>query len=412
MSIPEINLPASKSIAARALILEKIFNDKISVENVPNCDDSNELKTALRELDIALKTDFKQDKIYNLGTGGTSVRFFLALLASLENARGVIDCSDAMRRRPISPLVDALRSAGADIKYIKDEGQLPVRVKGKILNGVNVKLQQGISSQFGSALMMASLIWDAPLNIDFSGEISAPYLEMTRKIIDEFENLGTESEKTKRKSEFYIERDWSATSFFYEYALLFPGRPVKLPCMTRPADSIQGDSYCVKLFDGIGVKSYFGPEGECVIEGVATEIEDIRRAKNPVKIDMRDVPDIVPPIAIGMAIAGIRFEISGISHLRHKESDRIEALCEELLKLGFVVNVFQAGNGNETMVYDGKKIESQCNMLSSHSDHRIAMALWVAREKVGNGYKLEGKDCVSKSFPDFFKEFAKLEKHR
>lgn len=395
----KVSLPLSKSIAARALILSYIYWGKVLLAALPDCDDTYELGNALRLLD----GNEGQFKRYDLGTGGTSLRFFLAFAASCPGFEGEIDCSDSLRRRPLAPLIDALRSAGAEIECIKEEGYTPVKVMGRRLSSLKDGVDGSMSSQFLSALMMASEMWKHPFVPDLEGVVSKPYVEMTRKMIVQFRTMA----ESDRETEIYnIEGDWSSASYFYELAVLVPGKEITLSPLTIPEASLQGDSFCARLFARLGVKTEF-------CEGVGTRIccdgdvlERLRKEGGGFEADLNSTPDLVPALAVGLCMADIRFELTGIGHLRHKESDRLAAICCELAKAGYVLKA-----GPDSLIWDGeKKPLSVCNDIitfDAHSDHRMVMALAMSAVKLGR-IGIAGAECVSKSFPGFFDQLESV----
>lgn len=217
---PVIEIPGSKSVAARRLIIDYIRGEAPEYVNMPRCDDTLELSAALRDLRLGLSGNR-----YDLGSGGTSMRFFTALVASIEGFDGIVDCSLQLRRRPLSPLVDALRAVGADIEYLEEEGCPPIYIKGGKLKGGEVAVDAGISSQFISALMLVSRLWALPLSLGLRGEIvSRPYVEMTKRLL----------EMSDDDSAPYIEGDWSAAAFFYAYCLLVPDKDVRIGLLRKP----------------------------------------------------------------------------------------------------------------------------------------------------------------------------------
>lgn len=394
-----IAVPGSKSIAARALILSFISPHYIRLSGLPDCDDTLELTLALQKV-----RQFKSEGLtYNLGSGGTSLRFFLALAASLEHFNGVIKCSDALRPRPLYPLVEALREAGADIQYLRKNGQAPIRVKGRRLHGLRNKFQSDISSQFASALMMASLLWENSFVSSIGSEtISAPYLEMTARMISQFEML--KSACPSKEDVFYkIEPDWSSASYFYELILADPSKKIVIEQLTPPSQSLQGDSECANIFRKLGINTDFREDGSAVLSADSEKIHNLTNLESPLALNLRDNPDLVPALAAGLCLAGIKFHISGISHLKYKESNRLETISQQLALAGF--EIFY---DRDSLGWNGQRIPVEDNIvLDSRNDHRIAMAMSMTAVKLGK-ITLRHSDCVSKSFNGFFNELEKL----
>lgn len=395
-----IDLPGSKSIAARALILNQIFDGKFELEGLPDCSDTLELKSALDRLNSS------SGDIYNLGEGATSLRFFVAYVASVKNFEGFIDCRGSLRKRPVGTLVDVLNTMGGCVRYSGKDRTFPLKVSGRHLGSFEGKCESNVSSQFVSALMMASLLWDKRYDPEIDKDaVSRPYIEMTRKIIGQFENFNHNTE-SEHPLVYHIEKDWSAASYFYEYVLLNPDSRLFIPGLKEPSKSLQGDSRCLKIFDEIGINSNFkeidGIEG-LEIKADNSILKKWKTESGIFKINLKDCPDLVPAIVVGLCASDIKFYIDGIAHLRHKESNRIDALAKELIKVGFRLNI-----GDDFLSWQGEKTDKTDNILfDSYGDHRMAMALAISSVKFGNVY-INNTTCVNKSFPNFFQEIKKL----
>lgn len=381
-----IGLPGSKSMAARLLILDYIRGEKEVREGLPECEDAQYLAAAMKEL---LKSCAGGQ--YYLGSGGAGLRFFVALAAALEGFDGEIDASPQLRRRPLAPLVDALREIGAEIKYLQNEGYPPLYIKGKKLRGGKIEINGGVSSQFISALLMASQLWERPADIEIKGEtVSAPYIELTRKMIE-------------RSGSVALEADWSAATFFYEVALLCPGRAIRLKGLVPPGESLQGDSGVIGIFDLLGVESRWDKNGDLIIKGESDIISKLKGLPEPFEFDMGAMPDAVPALAVAMAMAGIKFRFFNVAHLRHKESNRLEGLGAELEKIGIAAEVTA-----DSIAWTGSRLPvAENEVVESNDDHRIAMAFAPAAARLGY-VTIRDPQCVDKSFPDYFEQIAKL----
>ena len=375
-----VELPGSKSEAARALVCRfvrrRLGRGDVELRNLPECGDTLALRDALLQLECAapgVLTD------YYLGEGGTSLRFFLGMAASCEGMVSRIDCADALRRRPLSPLVDALRVLGADIRYTEEDGRAPLLVNGKtLLADSAVRVDGSVSSQFASSLLLASPLWRGAGEVLVDGCVSRPYVGMTREVMQRMESL------PEGGAVYEIEPDWSAASYFYEWNLLYPEVEAVLPAMRMGNDSLQGDSVCAEIFAAIGG---FNGAGSGLFER-----------------DMNATPDLVPALVVGCCVSGMPFRFTGVAHLRHKESDRLAALQTEMAKTAYRLHV-----GADSICWDGrlgKRLEDWI-LFDAHGDHRMAMALSVAAPRIGN-CEVMGMECVSKSFPGFEDELKKL----
>lgn len=390
-AVQPVCLPGSKSIAARAFVLSYVFGNHTRLTGLPDCDDTRELAAAMARLAEAGDSMVE----YNLGTGGTSLRFFLALAASLPGKDSVLDCSDALRRRPLDPLIRSLRQAGADIECLGAEGCAPMRVRGKRLSGHGVTVDSGISSQFASALLMASPLWSSPFLLpENQNSVSRPYIDMTLRMAGAF---------SRKPEEYRIEADWSAASYFYEYALLNPGREVIIDNMPPLKDSLQGDSVCADIFARVGVRTEIDGQGHGHICCDTEVISRMRQTGEVLRFGLGDSPDLVPALAVGLCCAGIRFSITDVAHLRHKESDRLSVLAEELGKAGYEIEC-----RHDRMSWNGirKEVLSDAE-FDSHGDHRMAMSFVTAVPSLGE-IRMRDADAVTKSFPDFYSQVSRL----
>ncbi|MDE6071531.1 MAG: hypothetical protein K2G53_03140 [Muribaculaceae bacterium] len=379
-------LPGSKSMAARLLILDYIRGERSVRGGLPECDDTQFLAKAMQDL-----CRRPSGGSFYLGSGAASLRFFVALVASLEGFEGEIEVSPQLARRPLAPLVDALRSVGAEINYLRNEGYPPLFIKGKKLRGGKVSVNGAVSSQFISAIMMASKLWMTPAEIEIAGkQVSTPYIELTRRMIE-------------ASGSCELEADWSAAAFFYEAALLTPGREIRIANLTPPEKSLQGDAGVAGLFHLLGVESDWQENGDVVIKGNKDIIEKMRRLPEPLELDLGSMPDAVPALAVGMAMAGIRYRFINIGHLRHKESNRLEVLKTELEKIGIAADTTQ-----DSLVWSGGRMPMAENeVIECSDDHRIAMAFAPAAARL-DYISIRDPECVDKSFPDYFDQLEKI----
>lgn len=395
-----VRLPGSKSMAARALVICYMLGADTRLLGMPDCNDTRELSAAFARLrawkqsdgaDIDAPVDF------NLGEGGTSLRFFLAVAASEPGLTARIDCAEALRRRPLAPLIDVLRRAGADIRCLGEDGRAPLLVKGTRLDGSGIELTPefraaaGVSSQFVSALMMASISWKCRLKSAEVDVVSKPYMEMTRRMIDLLET---------RPECYRIEPDWSAASYFYEFGMI-TGRRVRFEDDPDPKASLQGDAAIARIASAV----IDGRENCAPADDLSGELT---------ALDMKDTPDLVPALAAGFCFAGIPFRFEDVAHLRLKETDRIAAVEEEMAKAGFRIDDGVATDGRAYMEWRGEmqpgfsgSREGRTFRYDSHNDHRMAMSMAITAA-AGGDVVISGAEAVRKSFPSFFDEIGKL----
>lgn len=270
-----------------------------------------------------------------------------------------------------------------------------MHVKGRVLDGSGVVVSGAASSQFRSALMMVSQLWSVPFADDGDAHgVSLPYVSMTRRMVEIFR---------ERPARFDIEPDWSALSYFYEYALLRHDTDIVVENMPPVVGLFAGRFGVRGDIRAVGSRGRVGPDGSGVLRGNKEMIERLRDANEAVSLDMKDVPDLVPALTVGLCFAGIRFSMTGIGHLRHKESDRLAVLSEELEKAGYRLEA-----GDDSLSWEGARLPSgEDETHFAHCDHRIAMSLAVTavtRRQVS----IRGAEAVTKSFPTFFTQLAGL----
>jgi 3-phosphoshikimate 1-carboxyvinyltransferase len=385
----QINLPASKSISNRVLIIQALAQTPFKIENLSRADDTVIMAKALERNDI----------ITDVGPAGTAMRFLTAFYASRPGEK-VITGSDRMKQRPISILVDALRELGANITYLEKEGYPPLHIEGRRLKGGIVKVAGNVSSQFITALMLIAPTLPRPLKIEIQGDpLSRPYILMTKSLMEEcgaqvsFEKNSVIVQSGRYRSKSYtIEYDWSAASFWMSFAAL--SRNAKLLLKGLKEDSIQGDSATIEVFKNFGVISQFTEKGLLI------EREKIIETKS--EWNFRNHPDLVQPAAVTAAGLKIPFLLKGLDNLRLKESDRISALEKELAKAG----IKSMATSNSLMI-DRNELQSECEIFDAHSDHRMVMSI-AALSMCYPEIVIRDPMVVAKSYPSFWTELEKF----
>lgn len=388
----EIKLPLSKSISNRALIINALTPGATQLTNVADCDDTKAMRSALTS----------SDTIVNIGAAGTAMRFLTAFYAVAEGKTITINGSERMRKRPIAPLVDALRSLGADIGYGGNEGFPPLTIKGKKLSGGEVAIDSSVSSQYISALMMIAPTMENGLAITLSGStISQPYIRLTADIMSRYgveatiegNTINIPSATYSAPVDFEIEADWSAASYWFEIQALTCGWTALDGLWEQ---SPQGDSSIAETFRELGV--------ECSFETAPqrAQLEASPDLTPRFVANMESTPDVAQTFAVTCAMLGVPFRISGLRSLRIKETDRIAALAAELLKVGVVLDTEKTTDGDEIISWDGKRRPvGEIPEFDTYDDHRMAMAFAPVAVFIP-GIVINNAEVVSKSYPGFW----------
>ncbi|MCM1290709.1 MAG: 3-phosphoshikimate 1-carboxyvinyltransferase [Bacteroides sp.] len=394
-----VSLPGSKSMAARALVLNALATEASRLEGLPLCEDTSAMRHAL---DIVFTE--RQAKV-DIGAAGTAMRFMTALCAALPDVKVLLTGTDRMLHRPIAPIVDALRQIGGEIEYQRSEGYPPLLITGKKLKGGDVQIRADISSQFLSGLMMIAPDCQDGMVIRRKGDrtVSRPYIEMTAKMMRDFgAHIDEEGDEIKIQpggykapARYVIEPDWSAASYFYEIAALLGSEEIVIKNLTPAPQSVQGDARCAQLFENLGVTTQYLEDGSAILRGGGPTRES--------DLDLSETPDLVPALALAHCLCGVPFQFKGIDHLRLKECDRLEVIVGELHKLGYV-----ARTHDDVLSWDGEISDSRASEpIRTHDDHRIAMAFAPAVLKFKEIVILH-EGVVDKSYPQYWNNLERL----
>lgn len=388
-----IDLPASKSISNRALIINALAGGMARLDNLSDCDDTSVMLHALRDL----------PEVIDVKAAGTAMRFLTAYLSITEGTH-VVTGSERMKHRPIGVLVEALRYLGAEIDYLGEEGYPPLRITGRSLEGGRIDMPGNVSSQYVSALMMAAPAMRKGLELRLTGEIaSRPYIDLTLWVMGEFgadaewSDIDTITVKPKAyaRQEYQIENDWSGSSYWYELLALCDDDESKI-CLTGLMDgSRQGDSVVRYVFSLLGVKTSFQGHGQDIptTVGLSRHLRTIPR----LDYDFVNSPDLAQTLAAGCCGMNIPFHFKGLGSLRIKETDRIEALKTELRKLGYVLE----SRNDAELIWNGERCEASMAPIDTYEDHRMAMA-FAPLSMVFPGLRINEPQVVSKSYPHFW----------
>ena len=386
-----IDLPSSKSISNRALIISALTPNGIRPSHLAKCDDT----------DVTIKALESSEEVIDIMAAGTAMRFLSAYFAVTEGEH-VITGTERMQNRPIHILVDALKSLGADIKYVNNVGFPPLRIKGKKLKGGEIKLDGSVSSQFISALLLVAPTFEQGLTLKLEGNItSIPYINMTMQLMQscgaKIQWLNSSEIKVEgvlyKPTAMVIEADWSAASYWFEMLALAPKGEILLSRLTL--NSLQGDSKGAQLFKKLGISLKQTEEGILLKKGA--------NVTDHLEANFKEIPDLAQTFVVTAALLGTTFRFSGLETLRIKETDRIEALIVEMRKLGFILKA----DGDHAIYWEGKTCPSEQNpIISTYEDHRMAMAFAPAAI-VYPEITIDEPMVVTKSYPLYWEDLQK-----
>ena len=376
----EVVLPASKSESNRALMIAAYGGFAPDFQNLSDSNDTLVLVEALRKAQ-------SRETIIDIADCGTAARFMTSYLACHEGD-WLLTGTERMKQRPIKPLVDALLVLGADIQYVEKRGFLPLQIRGKALQGGKVGIDMSQSSQFASSLLLAAPMFSKGLELELLGcANSLPYLDMTIRILCHFSAQAEKRDGTVivkpqpyKKQPFTVEPDWTAASYWYEMAAFSEECEIKLRSLMVPEPdegpkgrpNLQGDAIIAEWMKSFGVCT------TAVADGIILTKTPFER--KPLSFDFTHCPDLYPTIAATCAGLKIEATFTGLDNLRLKESDRVEAMQQELAKLG---------NGPLH--------------FCAHNDHRIVMALAPIAMRCGS-ISFDHPEVVRKSYPGFWKD--------
>jgi 3-phosphoshikimate 1-carboxyvinyltransferase len=385
-----VNLPSSKSISNRALIINALSYSPYPLLNLSDSDDT-------RVLEVALNSNNNK---FDIGHAGTAMRFLTAYLAKIVG-EWEITGSERMQQRPIGILVDALKSLGAQIEYTKNEGFPPLKIFGSHLTGKTIELDGSISSQYISALLLIAPTIENGLTLKLKGEItSRSYIDLTLKLMAKFGiqyrwegNEITVPEQNYFARDFTVEADWSGASYWYEILSLCDSGEILLKNLEL--ESLQGDANIAGWFTQFGVISIQKTDGVLL-----TKNDNI----SPEKLvhDFIENPDVAQTMACLCVAKKIPFHFSGLKTLKIKETDRISALQNELAKFGAEISEPEHGE----LAWNGKinfNIQSKEPVIETYHDHRMALA-FAPMALAGFPVKINDSTVITKSYPGFWKD--------
>ena len=383
-----IQLPSSKSISNRALIINALGNGTHHPENLSDCDDTRVMIRALND----------DKETIDIMAAGTAMRFLTAYLSVTPGTR-IITGTERMQQRPIQVLVNALRELGADIEYVANDGFPPLRITGRELRKDTISLPGNVSSQYISALLMIAPVLTNGLTIRLTGDIiSRPYINLTLQLMNDFGVRAEWTDDHQLKVEpqayhstpFYVESDWSAASYWYQIVALSKEAEVTLPGLFK--DSYQGDSQVAGIFRSLGVETIY-KDKTVILKKNGKSVERL-------DYDFINQPDLAQTSVVTCALLNIPFRFSGLQSLKIKETDRMAALITEMRKLGYILHE----TDGSVLSWEGERCTTEEHpAIDTYEDHRMAMAFaptCLALPEI----LINNPQVVSKSYPRYWED--------
>lgn len=398
-----INLPASKSMSNRWLMINHLLGSHFRIGKLSTSGDTKLLRRLLTQLET------HSSDVFYCDNAGSVARFMMPLLA-ITSGSWLLTGDERLCQRPMAPLIDALRQMGLRIECTEKEGFLPVQIQGSVPTRRTVSVDPLLSSQFVSSLLLVAPRLPEGISLTMTQRpTSRPYIEMTTEALQQ---AGIEVRRSSNGRTYYvqpyvgkpkpaaitIERDWSSASYFYTMAMLRPDLRIRL--LGLQLDTCQGDSATDRFFRQLGVVStevrspYRAAGRSITIQGGE------ERAKSAV-FNCIDCPDLVPTFAVAAAASGQRTVLKGVSNIALKESDRMISITNELRRMGVSVNA------TDDELHILPSVLKPKEMVRTYGDHRIAMAFAPLRLCYPD-LQIEHPEVVEKSFPEFWEEFDKV----
>jgi 3-phosphoshikimate 1-carboxyvinyltransferase len=417
----KLSITGSKSETNRLLLLQALYPN-ISLENTSNSDDSEVMIKALQNSKLETVTlvyternrsTVEVPQLIDVHHAGTAMRFLTAFFAVQEGKEVVLTGSSRMKERPIKILVEALNQLGAEINYVENEGFPPIKIIGKKLTNNKVSLPANVSSQYISALLLIAPKLENGLELTLEGEItSIPYINMTLALLEE---IGIEASFIENKiivnpkpeirnpKLLTIESDWSSASYWYSIVALSEiGTQITLSSYKQ--NSLQGDVALIEIYRSFGVETVFNDDNSISISKTSNfklDTSECELAKQTLNSQLNNSPDIAQTIAVTCFGLGIGCHLTGLHTLKIKETDRLEALKNELTKLGATISVT-----NDSLTLEPSEIINENISIKTYQDHRMAMAFAPLALKVP--IIIEEAEVVSKSYPTFWDDLKSI----
>jgi 3-phosphoshikimate 1-carboxyvinyltransferase len=366
----EIDLPSSKSISNRLLIIQALCKQDFEIKNLSNSDDTKSLHKALKATSTTI----------DVGAAGTSFRFLTSYLATQQEREFILTGTDRMKDRPIKELVEALKILGAKISYLEKDGFPPLKIKGTTVLGGELTIDASVSSQFISSLLLIAPTLANGLILNISGNlVSQSYIAMTLRLMEKFGvnhcwegNRIVVKQQNYTTKDYTVEADWSAATFWFQIAALTENCNIKLTGLYQK--SMQGDAKARTIFKDLGIASVF--------EDNTLTLTKNNNQNFPEAIDLINTPDMYQSLKCTLFALKKTTKITGVSTLKNKETDRVKAVENELKKL------------------------STSKIINTYKDHRMAMSFAPLSLKYGE-LTIKNNEVVSKSYPNFWQDLSR-----
>ncbi len=383
-------ITGSKSESNRLLILQALFPE-LNVLNLSNSDDTQAMMRGLSST----------EEMIDIGHAGTTMRFLTSYFAASAGAKKTLTGSTRMQERPIKILVDALRTIGAEIEYLNNEGYPPLRISGKKIVIDRVELAANVSSQYITSLMLIAPKLSNGLTINLVGEItSIPYINMTCELLQKVginavfqgQTITVFPQNSVEPNTIEVESDWSSASYHFSMVALAEHAEVSIKNFV--ADSLQGDSVLVDIYEQLGVSHMF--------KGNSLLLKNNGNVQPHIELNLIKAPDIAQTIAVTCFGLGISCDLTGLHTLKIKETDRLVALHTELTKLGANISVT-----DESLHLTARQNPIKKDVaIDTYHDHRMAMAF--APLGVKAPIRINDAEVVSKSYPTYWDDLRAL----
>lgn len=389
----QLQITGSKSESNRLLLLNQLFHQALTLENISNSEDSDLMQKALANT----------SDVIDIHHAGTAMRFLTAYLSIQDGRTVTLTGSTRMKQRPIGVLVEALNQLGADIRYVENEGYPPLLITGKNIQKDQITIPANVSSQYITALMLIGTQLEKGLTITLEGKIiSVPYIQMTLQLLNRIgvkaemngQHIHVEPKKEIQPQIIQVESDWSSASYYYSLVALSPNSEISIS--TYYPDSLQGDSALQKIY-----QEHFGVESTFKNGTLTLKNDPNFNFDEVISLDLNNTPDIAQTIAATCVGLKLNCHLTGLETLKIKETDRLQALKNELEKVGAEIEITA-----DSLTIKGYHIIEEIPVFETYNDHRMAMCM--APLAVKFPIQIKNEMVVEKSYPTFWEDWKHL----